>query len=182
EPAGGDGEVGDPAGQRAHALGPHLGARAGRGGQAGEDDVEEERAGDEDVERVRRAGRRRRVHAPAAVVVLGHLAPSRPSVASDAGERGPCAPYCRPCAVSYRRSRVAHHLSRRRPGRGRRRQVKLTIVGGGGFRVPQIFQAISSADARLRVTELWLYDTSPQRLDVIGRVLDQLAATLARPP
>lgn len=60
--------------------------------------------------------------------------------------------------------------------------MKLTVVGGGGFRVPQIFQALSAGEARLRVTELWLCDTSPQRLDVIGRVLDQLAAHLPRPP
>ncbi|HLS49253.1 MAG TPA: 6-phospho-beta-glucosidase, partial [Actinomycetaceae bacterium] len=60
--------------------------------------------------------------------------------------------------------------------------MKLTVIGGGGFRVPQIFQAISAGEARLRVTELWLYDTSEQRLDVIGTVLEQLAETLPRPP
>ena len=60
--------------------------------------------------------------------------------------------------------------------------MKLTIIGGGGFRVPQIFQAISAGDARLRVSELWLHDTSQERLDVVGRVLAQLAPGLARPP
>ncbi len=60
--------------------------------------------------------------------------------------------------------------------------MKLTIIGGGGFRVPQIFQAVSAGDARLRVTELWLYDTSLERLDVMTRVLAQLAPGLARPP
>ncbi len=63
-----------------------------------------------------------------------------------------------------------------------RHGVKLTVIGGGGFRVPQIFQALSAGDARLRVAELWLYDVSEQRLEVIGNVLAQLAATAARPP
>ncbi|PYF99236.1 6-phospho-beta-glucosidase [Georgenia satyanarayanai] len=60
--------------------------------------------------------------------------------------------------------------------------MKLTVIGGGGFRVPQIFQALSAADARLRVDELWLYDVSAERLDVVGSVLAQLAPSLARPP
>ncbi|WP_324651934.1 6-phospho-beta-glucosidase [Georgenia sp. H159] len=60
--------------------------------------------------------------------------------------------------------------------------MKLTVIGGGGFRVPQIFAAISAGDAQLRVTELWLYDTSAERLDVIGNVLAQLVPALDRPP
>ncbi|TNC17029.1 6-phospho-beta-glucosidase [Georgenia sp. 311] len=60
--------------------------------------------------------------------------------------------------------------------------MKLTVIGGGGFRVPQIFQALSAGDARLRVEELWLHDVSAERLDVIGRVLEQLAGELPRPP
>lgn len=60
--------------------------------------------------------------------------------------------------------------------------MKLTVIGGGGFRVPQIFQAISAGDARLRVDELWLYDVAEERLDVIGHVLTQLAGELPRPP
>ncbi|MCM3661535.1 6-phospho-beta-glucosidase [Georgenia satyanarayanai] len=60
--------------------------------------------------------------------------------------------------------------------------MKLTVIGGGGFRVPQIFQALSAGDSRLRVDELWLYDVSAERLDVVDRVLKQLAPQLARPP
>ena len=50
EPAGRHGQVGDPARARAHALGPDLGPRAGDLRQAGEDDVEEDRAGQDHVE------------------------------------------------------------------------------------------------------------------------------------
>ncbi len=60
--------------------------------------------------------------------------------------------------------------------------MKLTVIGGGGFRVPQIYQALSAGDARLRVEELWLYDVSAERLDVVASVLAQLTPSLARPP
>lgn len=43
------------------------------------------------------------------------------------------------------------------------------IVGGGGFRVPLIHGALQRS--RLDIDELVLHDLSPQRLDVIGRVL-----------
>lgn len=60
--------------------------------------------------------------------------------------------------------------------------MKLTIIGGGGFRVPQIFEAISSEGDHARVTELCLYDVSRERLDIIHSVLVQLAGSLAFPP
>ena len=60
--------------------------------------------------------------------------------------------------------------------------MKLTIIGGGGFRIPQIFEAIGSEGDHARVTELCLYDISTDRLNTIRSVLAQLAATVARPP
>lgn len=60
--------------------------------------------------------------------------------------------------------------------------MKLTLIGGGGFRVPQIFEAVAAAEARIRVTELCLYDTSAERLDVMRHVLAALGTTLAAPP
>lgn len=50
--------------------------------------------------------------------------------------------------------------------------MKLTILGGGGFRVPQVVEAVSGPAAPVRVDEVALYDTDPQRLAVIARVLD----------
>ena len=48
---GGGGEVGDPAGARAHALGPQLLPGPGQAVHAGEHDVEEHRAGQQHVQR-----------------------------------------------------------------------------------------------------------------------------------
>ncbi|MGO1591009.1 MAG: 6-phospho-beta-glucosidase [Ancrocorticia sp.] len=53
--------------------------------------------------------------------------------------------------------------------------MKLTIVGGGGFRVPQIVEALSHRPGdQLDVSELCLFDTSAERLRVMIHVLDQL--------
>ncbi len=59
--------------------------------------------------------------------------------------------------------------------------MKLTVVGGGGFRVPQIVEALSRRPKdQLDVTELCLYDISDERLRVMADVLDQLS--IARKP
>jgi 6-phospho-beta-glucosidase len=60
--------------------------------------------------------------------------------------------------------------------------MKLTIVGGGGFRVPQIFQALSGDNDQVRITELCLFDSDPRRVATIEAVLAQLAPSLPRPP
>ncbi|MET4060213.1 6-phospho-beta-glucosidase [Arthrobacter sp. UYP6] len=60
--------------------------------------------------------------------------------------------------------------------------MKLTLIGGGGFRVPQIFEALAAKDASARVTELCLYDLGPERLEVMRSVLLQLAGSTPRPP
>lgn len=71
-----------------------------------------------------------------------------------------------------------HPEPRKRSDRG----MKLTIIGGGGFRVPQIFEALSGGDDRARITELCLFDTHPERVAAIEAVLAQLAPSLPRPP
>ncbi|WP_150307930.1 6-phospho-beta-glucosidase [Planctomonas psychrotolerans] len=60
--------------------------------------------------------------------------------------------------------------------------MKLTLIGGGGFRVPQIFQALGADGDAARVTELCLHDVAPERLDTIRAVLTHMAGTLPRPP
>lgn len=52
--------------------------------------------------------------------------------------------------------------------------MKLTIVGGGGFRVPSVFGRLLRDDAPA-VTEVVLYDVDIDRLATIDRVLHQLA-------
>ena len=54
--------------------------------------------------------------------------------------------------------------------------MKLAILGGGGFRVPLVYQALTAGQAESGplIDELWLYDTDPGRLAVIESVLRQL--------
>ncbi len=54
--------------------------------------------------------------------------------------------------------------------------MKLTIVGGGGFRVPLVYGALLEKAERLRLDEVVLHDIDPDRLARIAAVLDGLAA------
>ncbi|MFE9250288.1 6-phospho-beta-glucosidase [Streptomyces sp. NPDC007088] len=49
--------------------------------------------------------------------------------------------------------------------------MRLTILGGGGFRVPLVYGALAGGRAA-EVTEVTLYDTDPVRLSVVRAVLD----------
>ncbi|KUJ68400.1 6-phospho-beta-glucosidase [Streptomyces albus subsp. albus] len=62
--------------------------------------------------------------------------------------------------------------------------MRLTVLGGGGFRMPLVYRALleDPGDAAGRCTELVLYDTDRRRLDAIGAVLAQLAAGRAGGP
>jgi 6-phospho-beta-glucosidase len=54
--------------------------------------------------------------------------------------------------------------------------MKLTIVGGGGFRVPLVYGALLEKAGRLGLEEVVLHDIDETRLARIGTVLDGLAA------
>ncbi len=54
--------------------------------------------------------------------------------------------------------------------------MKLTIVGGGGFRVPLVYGALLENAGRLSLDEVVLHDVDAARLERIGPVLDGLAA------
>lgn len=60
--------------------------------------------------------------------------------------------------------------------------MKLTILGGGGFRVPQVFEAVAADDAAVRIDELVLYDTDASRLGAIRAVIARLDPTLPHSP
>ena len=60
--------------------------------------------------------------------------------------------------------------------------MKLTILGGGGFRVPQVFEAVAADDAAVRIDELALYDTDASRLGAIRAVVAQLEPGFPRAP
>ena len=57
--------------------------------------------------------------------------------------------------------------------------VRVTILGGGGFRVPLISRQLAAHD--LPVSQVVLYDTDPARLAVIAAVLSGDLATAALP-
>lgn len=50
--------------------------------------------------------------------------------------------------------------------------MKLTILGGGGFRVPLVYQALTGGSP---ITEVVLHDVADERLAAIRAVLEQLA-------
>ncbi|WP_030763500.1 6-phospho-beta-glucosidase [Streptomyces sp. NRRL F-2664] len=59
--------------------------------------------------------------------------------------------------------------------------MRLTILGGGGFRVPLVYGALLGDHAEGRVSHVTLYDEDPARLAAMTRVLADLAAAAAVP-
>ncbi|WP_217239221.1 6-phospho-beta-glucosidase [Streptomyces sp. AC555_RSS877] len=60
--------------------------------------------------------------------------------------------------------------------------MKLTILGGGGFRVPLVYGALLTDRAEGRVTEVVLHDLDDSRLYAVARVLDEQAAAVPDAP
>ena len=60
--------------------------------------------------------------------------------------------------------------------------MRLTILGGGGFRVPLVYRALLDDHAEGRVSHVTLYDLDAGRLKAIGRVLAEQAAGVADAP
>ncbi|MER5933508.1 6-phospho-beta-glucosidase [Streptomyces sp. NPDC002054] len=60
--------------------------------------------------------------------------------------------------------------------------MRLTILGGGGFRVPLVYRALLADRAPGRVTAVTLYDEDPARLTAIARVLADQAEGVADAP
>ncbi|MBP2326491.1 6-phospho-beta-glucosidase [Kibdelosporangium banguiense] len=60
--------------------------------------------------------------------------------------------------------------------------MRLTVLGGGGFRVPLVHQALLADRAPGRVTDLVLHDLDSDRLTAIGHVLVQQANGIPDPP
>ncbi|MFF0434141.1 6-phospho-beta-glucosidase [Streptomyces sp. NPDC004327] len=60
--------------------------------------------------------------------------------------------------------------------------MKLTILGGGGFRVPLVYGALLGDHAEGRVTHVTLFDLDSGRLSAIARVLAEQAVGVADAP
>ncbi|TWP36791.1 6-phospho-beta-glucosidase [Leekyejoonella antrihumi] len=59
--------------------------------------------------------------------------------------------------------------------------MQLTILGGGGFRVPLVYGALQSDHCDLRVDRVVLHDVDPERLSAVERVLAQMRDTAGGP-
>ncbi|GAA4359930.1 family 4 glycosyl hydrolase [Angustibacter luteus] len=57
--------------------------------------------------------------------------------------------------------------------------MRLTILGGGGFRVPLVVRALRAPAARGLVDEVVLHDVDPQRLRAIANVVAELPGGMA---
>ncbi len=53
--------------------------------------------------------------------------------------------------------------------------MKLTIIGGGGVRTPRLIPSLVHRARRLDLRELWLMDTQPEKLELIGGMCRELA-------
>ncbi|MFC5751209.1 6-phospho-beta-glucosidase [Actinomadura rugatobispora] len=53
--------------------------------------------------------------------------------------------------------------------------MKLAILGGGGFRVPYVYQALLRDQGSPRIGEVWLQDSDAGRLEVMAAVLARIA-------
>ncbi|TQJ56877.1 6-phospho-beta-glucosidase [Streptomyces sp. SLBN-115] len=60
--------------------------------------------------------------------------------------------------------------------------MKLTILGGGGFRVPLVYGALLTDRAEGRVTDVVLHDLDDSRLYAVARVLNEQAAAVPDAP
>ncbi|MGW2948514.1 family 4 glycosyl hydrolase, partial [Streptomyces sp. NPDC001226] len=60
--------------------------------------------------------------------------------------------------------------------------MKLTILGGGGFRVPLVYGALLGDRADGRVTRVVLHDLDAERLSAVSRVLAEQAADVPDAP
>ena len=60
--------------------------------------------------------------------------------------------------------------------------MKLSILGGGGFRVPYVYQALLRDQGSPRIDRVWLYDIDAGRLDAMARVLAEAAAGVPDAP
>jgi len=60
--------------------------------------------------------------------------------------------------------------------------MRLTILGGGGFRVPIVYRALLNDRSEGRVTHVTLYDLDASRLTAISRVLKEQAAEVPDAP
>ncbi|MCE1179787.1 MAG: 6-phospho-beta-glucosidase [Micrococcales bacterium] len=60
--------------------------------------------------------------------------------------------------------------------------MKLTMLGGGGFRTPLVYGALLTDTHDRRVSEVWLHDVDESRLRAIQRALEEMSARAPQAP
>jgi hypothetical protein len=137
------GHVRHPARARTHAPGPGLGTTHRRAFHTGENDVEEDRSG--------------QIH------VLGRIpfGPHASERIEPAARRAILGRVPRVVLAAHLHSRWGFAVYGTFP------TMRLTIIGGGGFRVPLVYRALlkdTMSGVGERCTEVTLYDTDPGRV------------------
>jgi 6-phospho-beta-glucosidase len=59
--------------------------------------------------------------------------------------------------------------------------VKVTVVGGGSTYTPELIDGFARLRSVLDITELWLVDPDPRRLDLVGGVSERIFAHAGHP-
>ena len=59
--------------------------------------------------------------------------------------------------------------------------MKVTVIGGGSTYTPELVNGFLARTAQLPVTELWLMDIDPQRLEIVGGFAQRMVEAKARP-
>jgi len=60
-------------------------------------------------------------------------------------------------------------------------EMKITVIGGGSTYTPELVNGFLSKVDHLPLTELWLMDIDPSRLDIVGRFAKRMVATKGEP-
>lgn len=59
--------------------------------------------------------------------------------------------------------------------------MKITVIGGGSTYTPELVHGFLARADRLPLAELWLMDTDPQRLEIVGGFAQRMAAARGNP-
>src|SRR5512137_307165 len=59
--------------------------------------------------------------------------------------------------------------------------MKVTVIGGGSAYTPELVNGFLARTAQLPVTELWLMDIDPQRLEIVGGFAQRMVAAKGAP-
>ncbi len=59
--------------------------------------------------------------------------------------------------------------------------MKITVIGGGSTYTPELVNGFLSRLTSLPVSELWLMDIAPERLEIVGRFAQRMAAAKGSP-